>query len=306
MTRLDFVTCDVFTDQAFGGNPLAVVFGAEGLDTATLQKIAFEFNYSETAFVLPPDDPAHTARVRIFTPGYEMPFAGHPNVGTGHVLARRGKVFGKAIGDKMVFEEIAGLVDVTVERHAGGGIAGIGIVAPQLPGEPVAVDPVAIMRAVGLNVDDLDPMLGPPVLLKAGPRFVMANVRDTAVLQRAHAVDSAVPLPEILTEGSIGLLLFCRTGEGDPAPVCARMFPLDPALAGVSEDPATGSACVILAGHLWRTARGAPSRLAVTQGVEMGRPSLIRSAVTLNEDGHMVRIAIFGDCVPMMTGQLTL
>ena len=110
---LTYETADVFTSVAFGGNPLAVVFGAEGLPDSTLQKIAAEFCYSETTFVLPPADPKHTARVRIFTPVAELPFAGHPNVGTAFVLARRGEAFGRPVDTELSFEEEAGLVEVS-------------------------------------------------------------------------------------------------------------------------------------------------------------------------------------------------
>src|SRR5437773_11795212 len=111
----DFVTVDVFTDRRFGGNPLAVVLNAEGLTTAQMQSIAAEFNLAETTFVLPPKDPAHTAEVRIFTPRHEMPFAGHPNVGTAFALAREGNSYGRAVnGDRLVFEEKAGLVPIAL------------------------------------------------------------------------------------------------------------------------------------------------------------------------------------------------
>src|SRR3981189_643929 len=109
--KLEFTTVDVFTDRRFGGNPLAVVTNAQGLSTGQMQAIAAEFNLAETTFVLPPRDTAHTAEVRIFTPKGEMPFAGHPNVGTAFVLARAGESHGLAIsGDRLVFEEKAGLV----------------------------------------------------------------------------------------------------------------------------------------------------------------------------------------------------
>src|SRR5882762_11454331 len=103
--KLEFTTVDVFTDRAFGGNPLAVVTNAQGLAPAQMQAIAAEFNLAETTFVLPPKDPAHTAEVRIFTPRHEMPFAGHPNVGTAFVLAREGRSYGRPVnGDKLIFE----------------------------------------------------------------------------------------------------------------------------------------------------------------------------------------------------------
>src|SRR5215470_11989650 len=107
--QLEYVTVDVFTDRQFGGNPLAVVTNAEGLATAQMQSIAAEFNLAETAFVLPPQDPSNTAEVRIFTPRAELPFAGHPNIGTAFVLARLDTIYGRAVGDPLMFEEKAGL-----------------------------------------------------------------------------------------------------------------------------------------------------------------------------------------------------
>lgn len=119
MVHTPYDVVDVFTTVRFGGNPLAVIPDARGLDDALMQQIAAEFGFSETSFVLPPADPQHTARVRIFTPTTEVPFAGHPNVGTAFVLARRGAVFGQAVGEQMRFEERAGLVNVTVLRSDG-------------------------------------------------------------------------------------------------------------------------------------------------------------------------------------------
>ena len=120
-----FVTLDVFTSVRFGGNPLAVLTDASGLTTAQMQTVAREFNFSETTFVLPPADPAHDAQVRIFTPRYELPFAGHPNVGTGYVLA------GQRGSERLVFEETAGLVTIDVERDARGVMTGTRIAAPR-------------------------------------------------------------------------------------------------------------------------------------------------------------------------------
>lgn len=122
--KLEFSTVDVFTDRPFGGNPLAVVTNAQGLSTERMQAIAAEFNLAETTFVLPPKDPAHTAEVRIFTPKAEMPFAGHPNVGTAFVLARAGTSYGRPVtGDRLVFEEKAGLVNMDIRREGGAVVA---------------------------------------------------------------------------------------------------------------------------------------------------------------------------------------
>src|ERR1700723_3777677 len=128
--QYEFLTVDVFTDCRFGGNPLAVLPNAEGLTAAQMQAIANEFNLSETTFVLPPKDPAHTAEVRIFTPYYEMPFAGHPNVGTGFVVGRHGSVYGGAVGDPLLFEEKAGLVAIE-QLKDDGAIVGARLTAPQ-------------------------------------------------------------------------------------------------------------------------------------------------------------------------------
>jgi len=128
--QLDFVTVDVFTNRRFGGNPLAVVLNAEGLATAPMQSIAAEFNLSETTFVLPPIEAAHTAEVRIFTPKAELPFAGHPNVGTAFVLAQYRNLFGRAVGDPLLFEEKAGLVPLELLKDAGS-IVGARLTAPQ-------------------------------------------------------------------------------------------------------------------------------------------------------------------------------
>src|SRR5690242_21118961 len=128
MTQLAYEVVDVFTNTRFGGNPLAVITDARGLDSELMQRIAAEFGFSETSFVLPPADPQHTAHVRIFTPTAEVPFAGHPNVGTAFVLARRGEVFGQPTGEQMRFEEHAGLVGVSI-RRAGGAVTGAAITA---------------------------------------------------------------------------------------------------------------------------------------------------------------------------------
>src|SRR3979409_398577 len=128
--QLNFVTVDVFTDRRFGGNPLAFVLGGRVLTTQQMQSIAAEFNLAETTFVLPPKDPAHTAEVRIFTPKAELPFAGHPNVGTAFVLARAGQSYGRPVaGDRLVFEEKAGLVRMEL-THEGGVVVATRLAAP--------------------------------------------------------------------------------------------------------------------------------------------------------------------------------
>src|ERR1700747_3024970 len=128
--KLNFVTVDVFTDTQFAGNPLGVVLNAQGLSGGQMQSIAAEFNLAETTFVLPPKDAAHTTEVRIFTPRAELPFAGHPNIGTAYVLAGRGETYGRAVGEALCFEEKAGLVRIEAIK-AGAALAGARLLAPQ-------------------------------------------------------------------------------------------------------------------------------------------------------------------------------
>src|SRR3954462_4653204 len=154
--RLQFQTVDVFTAARFSGNPLAVVLNAEGLSTAQMQAIAAEFNLAETTFVLPPKDSAHTAEVRIFTPRAEMPFAGHPNVGTAFVLARAGTSYGRSISsDQVIFEEKAGLVPITLLKD-GATVVGARLASPQAltVGAEIAIELIA--AACGVALDDIE------------------------------------------------------------------------------------------------------------------------------------------------------
>src|SRR4051794_6178749 len=171
--RLQFQTVDVFTADRFSGNPLAVVLNAEGLSTEQMQAIAAEFNLAETTFVLPPKDPAHTAQVRIFTPKAELPFAGHPNVGTAFVLARMG-----IGGDRLVFEEIAGLVPLDVTRENGVVVA-TRLAAPQPLTLIETVPSEIVASAVGLTAGDI---VGEPVVAATGTKFLFAEVTSRAAL----------------------------------------------------------------------------------------------------------------------------
>jgi trans-2,3-dihydro-3-hydroxyanthranilate isomerase len=292
--RIPFVTVDVFTDRPFGGNPLAVILDARGLSDSQMQAIAREFNYSEQTFVLPPENPEHAARVRIFNPAAEMPFAGHPNVGTAYALARAGKVLGQPVGDALVFEEGAGLVGAEVLRN-GATLVGARIAAPQPLdlGPELPVGPLA--ACVGLPPEAFSNAAHPPRIASVGLTQVFAELPDLATLAAARpdlsafaAAEAALPL------GGAALLLhiWTRTGSGT---VRARMF--GPTI-GVPEDPATGSAAGALGALL--AARGEGTELVVEQGIEMGRPSRIEVAV------RGAAITIAGPCVPVMEGLLTL
>ena len=184
-----YVTVDVFTDSPFTGNPLAVVLDAEGLDTAAMQAIATEFNYSETTFVLPPQDAAHSARVRIFTPTCEVPFAGHPNVGTAVVLAGEWQAAGRALPASFVFEELAGLVPVQLQ-WADGRVVGAELTAPEplTAGPPVAVEAAA--RCLGLAPDEILTQTHAPIGASVGLPFLIVEVVSRAALARARRFGS--------------------------------------------------------------------------------------------------------------------
>src|SRR3954468_20527269 len=183
--HLQFQTVDVFTSDRFSGNPLAVVLNAEGLSTEQMQSIAAEFNLAETTFVLPPKDDAHTAQVRIFTPRGEMPFAGHPNVGTAFVLARAGEVYGRAIaGDHMRFEEKAGLVPIAILKD-GATAMGARLASPQAltVGAEIAVELIA--SACGLDADDIETGNHRPCIASCGAAFVLAELKTRKALAAA-------------------------------------------------------------------------------------------------------------------------
>jgi len=299
---LTFETVDVFTDTAFGGNPLAVVFGADGLSTEAMQRVAREFNYSETTFVLPPADPANTARVRIFSTKREMPFAGHPNVGTATVLAWRGEIFGRRLGEGMVFEEIAGLVPIAVQSE-GGRPVGAMLTAPErfTTAAEATVDDVAACLA--LTPADIRTEAHRPVVASAGLPFLIAELAGRDALARARPDVAAFgSAPSVVPIGAI--LCYARTGDpkaGDEFDIRARMFA---PIRNVAEDPATGSANCALMGLL-ASLRAQPGTLAlrIAQGVEMGRPSLLLGEADWS-DGAVTAIRIGGRCAPVMRGEL--
>jgi trans-2,3-dihydro-3-hydroxyanthranilate isomerase len=287
--KVPFQTVDVFTDRKFGGNPLAVIQDARGLSTEQMQSIAAEFNLAETTFVLPPQDPKNTAQVRIFTPKSEMPFAGHPNVGTAFVLARLGRG-----GDRFVFEEKAGLVPLDLTREKGAVVAAR-LAAPQplTLGETVA--PEIVAQAVGLAPADI---VGRPVIASTGNNFLFAEVGSRETLKRA-SYNIEVFRKHLPMTRTVGVHLYV-TG----ADIQSRMFA---PLFGVPEDPATGSANITLIGLLALRDPKADLTLSRTigQGVDMGRPSVLE-ATAEKKGGKVVATYIGGRCVPMLSGTIEL
>jgi trans-2,3-dihydro-3-hydroxyanthranilate isomerase len=284
--RLRFDVVDVFADRAFAGNPLAVVHGADGLDTVQLAALAREFNLSETVFPLPPSQDGATYRARIFTPEEELPFAGHPSVGVAWVLARDGVI---AAGDA-VQECGAGLLRVRVDAAGARVDGGKPSIGPLLDG-------VELAEAVGLTKDDLD------TTVEAG--ITAAGLDYPIVLVRPDAVSRArVPEINALNRATRELGTVCvaapNLAEGK---VHARMF--GPGV-GVTEDPATGSAAVALAVFL--VDRGllpadGTSTFTVAQGAEIGRPSRLEVAVEAR-DGRAVRTSVGGRVVAVSSGEI--
>jgi trans-2,3-dihydro-3-hydroxyanthranilate isomerase len=282
-----FVTVDVFTDRKFGGNPLAVFPDARGMSDADMQNLAREFNLSETTFVLPPDDPANTARVRIFTPARELPFAGHPNVGTGWVLAQEGR----APGGTLRFEELAGLVKVQVE----GPIVTIAAPQPLSLGKTLEVEHAA--ACAGIDVADVITTGHAPMLASTGNPFFFAEVSGAALTRASPDIGAfrrAIATRPGL-DGRLSLHLYAHDG----AKIRSRMFG---PLLGVMEDPATGSANVTLGALLLSLSGGNRARYEIVQGVEMGRPSLLHVTATRGPDG--IRATVGGRCVPVLRGEV--
>ena len=298
--RVNFVTIDVFTTTQFAGNPLGVVLNAEGLSSAQMQTIAAEFNLAETTFVLPPKDPAHTAEVRIFTPRHEMPFAGHPNVGTAFALAREGKSYGRPVGvDNLVFEEKAGLVPIRLLKD-GATISGARLASPQLLSVTDEVPLDLVARACSLSPDDILTTNHRPCIASCGAPFIIAELRNRDALTRASG-RAEIFTQEVSQYPATSTLIYTQVDEGD-IDVRARMFAPH---RGIPEDPATGSANVALIGLLAKLHPEQNLHLSKTiaQGVEMGRPSLLMAEAD-KKNGSVTATYIGGRCVPVMSGTI--
>jgi trans-2,3-dihydro-3-hydroxyanthranilate isomerase len=298
--QLAFVTVDVFTADRFSGNPLAVVLNAQGLTTAQMQTIAAEFNLAETTFVLPPQDSANTAEVRIFTPRYEMPFAGHPNVGTAFALGRAGASYGRRIaGDSVTFEEKAGLVPIALLKN-GAEVVGARLASPQplTVGSDVPVELIA--SACSLSPDDIETAHHRPCIASCGAAFILAELKSREALARAQA-HAEIFHREVSKQPATSILIYTQVDERE-IDIRARMFAPH---HGIPEDPATGSANVALIGLLAQLRPEAELRLSkrIAQGVEMGRPSLLEAEAE-KRGGVVGATYIGGRCVPVMTGMI--
>jgi trans-2,3-dihydro-3-hydroxyanthranilate isomerase len=297
--QIPFVTVDVFTDRKFGGNPLAVIPDGRALTGPQMQAIAGEFNLAETTFVLPPQDPAHTAEVRIFTPRAELPFAGHPNIGTAYVLAVEANRAGSALAEPLVFEEKAGLVGLDLIKD-GHSTSGARLAPPQSLNRGDDLDAEIIAAACSLAPSDIETANHRPCIASCGIPLAFVELKTRAALATAR------PRAEVFTqhlpaERITGILLYVHDRR-DGFDLQVRMFA---PLYGIAEDPATGSGNVALAGLL-ASLRSEPDlslALRIGQGIDMGRPSLLEASAE-KRGGKIIGMSIGGRCVPMMRGVL--
>jgi trans-2,3-dihydro-3-hydroxyanthranilate isomerase len=266
-----YYICDVFTDTRFGGNQLAVLPDAAGLSDRQMQQIAREFNFSETTFVFPPQA-GHTRRVRIFTPTAELPFAGHPNIGTAFVLAAAGEFGDFELSITVTFEEKAGLVPIEIHRHPGKPIR-CELAAPERLSLGQTIAEEAAATAVSLTSSDIVTTTHLPQVASVGLPFLMVELTDRGALERARPNMDGM---EALVTAGIPPDVHLYVHSADEFDVRARMFaPLD----NIPEDPATGSANCALAGLLchYDAASDGTFQWHIAQGVEMGRPSVLEA-----------------------------
>jgi trans-2,3-dihydro-3-hydroxyanthranilate isomerase len=303
MPTFQFVTADIFTSEQFGGNQLAVFPDATGISSDAMARIAREFNFSETTFVLPPSDARHTRRVRIFTPGSELPFAGHPTVGTAFVLASLGHIELKGSETRIVLEEGVGPIPVTIRSKNGTpGFAQFAVAKLPEFGPPPP-SPTDLARALGLSDGDVLSDAMAPEGASCGLKFLFVPVRDRKTLGRIR-----IRLDEF--ERVLGsywtseVFVFCDDPERENSHYRARMFA---PMLGVSEDPATGSACAAFGGYLAKRDPRADGTLrwVVEQGFEMGRPSLIEVEVD-KVAGRTTAVRVGGNSVLVTKGELYL
>lgn len=304
---LKFNTLDVFTNRRFGGNPLAVVHDADHLTTEQMQTITREFNLSETIFVMKPRDPRNTARVRIFFPGGEMPFAGHPTLGCAILLAELKNKPGCSFETEIRLEEEAGLVPVKVTRI--GDVPHGMFKAPVVPRKVGdGPDKAIIAAALGLAPDEVGFDGHAPILLQGGPAFFLVPLKTRDAIARARpcepawsALIKACNAPEAFVDAAY---VYTRGGDGKDASFRSRMYAPG---GGIPEDPATGSATALLARQILIAdkLKDGTHRFVIEQGYEMKRPSdLVLEADVKADDLTQVRVG--GQAVRVSAGVISL
>ena len=297
--KIRYLTCDVFTDRQFGGNQLAVIPDAAGIPDHLLQSIAQEFNFSETTFVYPPADPRNTKRVRIFTPQDELPFAGHPTVGTAVVLAAIGEIPMPRNSIKIVLEEGVGPVPVTI-TSVNGTPSFAQLTAAKPPEFNDSIPPVELLAAMlTLSRDDLDDGTFAVQSVSVGYPFLYVPVKNRNALKQIR-VNTEVMEKLNLKE----VYVFTQDAEHPKAHFRSRMFA---PLLGIPEDPATGSAAASFAGYLARRdpLNTGTLKWTIEQGIEMGRPSRLFIEADKTE-GKITSIRVGGNVVMMTEGNLII
>jgi trans-2,3-dihydro-3-hydroxyanthranilate isomerase len=296
--RLPYHILDVFTARRFAGNPLAVVLDADALDSARMQAIAKEFNLSETVFVLKPQGPAHTARLRIFTPGAELPFAGHPTVGTAALLAELRAQPSQGDGEALVvLEETIGTVRVGVRLRAGAAPFAE-FDAPRLPQETGTLPSAErVAAALGLIPAEVGFENHTPTRYSAGNAFAFVPIASLEAIAKARVA----PQHWAALAGQ-GAFLYCRQTVHTTSAFHARMFAPD---NGIAEDPATGSAAAAFAGiiHRFDGLTDGSHKRVIEQGYEMGRPSEIEVSISI-EGGKLAAVRIGGHAVRVAEGMI--
>ncbi len=303
--KLKFHTLDVFTTRKFSGNPLAVVLGADDLTMEQMQAITKEFNLSETTFVMKPENPANTAKVRIFFPGGEMPFAGHPTLGTAVLLAELNSKRGCTISTEIRLELKAGLTPVKVTRIAEqcSGIFTAPIV-PFIVDVPLP-SASATAKALNLELEDIGFDGHAITSLEGGPRFFYVPVKTRAALEKSQVREPYwSDLIKPLGSGVDAAYLYTRGGDGPNVSFRARMYS---PTGGIPEDPATGSATALLAAQLLKAEnlKDGTHSWQLEQGYEMGRPSDLRLEADV-KSAKLIAVRVGGSAVRMMSGEIDL
>jgi len=296
-----YLTCDVFTDRRFGGNQLAVFPDAREIPAELMQPIAREFNFSETTFVLPPEDPGHAARVRIFTPNGEIQFGGHPTIGTAFILATLGVVPLSGPETRIVLGEIVGPIPVRILAK-GGRPDFVQLSVAQLPQFGPPPPSASVLAAMlSLKPDDLAGGRMGPEAVSCGAPFLFVPVRDRSAVAPAR-LDLARWHPALDSYVARMVYVFARDAEHPGHDLRARMFAPN---IGVAEDPATGAGAAALGGYLGtrEPARDGTFRWVIEQGFEMGRPSLLEMEVD-KAGGAIVGVRVGGRSVLVSEGTM--
>lgn len=299
--QLNFCTVDVFTNTPFTGNPLAIVLGSDGLTTKQMQTIASEFNLSETIFVQTPDDPANTAKVRIFFPTDEIPFAGHPTIGCAIYLAEQQFSSGEDFEIELRLEEVAGLVPVIIIRKAGEILAQLSApiipfgISAQVPNEGDAA------KALGLGKNEIG-LSGHTIYShQGGPTFLYVPLASKQAVSNAKICE---PFCSKITTQAKATGLYAYWFDAEKAQIHARMF--DP-MSGIMEDPATGSASAILASQLKNAGVLVEGQndFSLFQGYDMGRPSDLSLEIDFT-DGEIEAVRVAGSAVYISSGKIAV